>query len=92
MKREGWGGVGIAFMLAGCATTAPEPKIVTKEVLVPVARSCVPSSLPGPLSYADTRSALRAAQPEERYHLMVSEWARRDTRLALVEGVLAACR
>jgi len=82
----------LLLFLSGCATT-PEPKIVTKIVEVPVARACVPDNLPPRPAYADTREALKAAgAADQRYHLMNSEWMRRDARLNLLEGVVDACR
>ena len=95
MSREGWGGVYAAcLMLGGCATTAPpEPVIVVKEVLVPVAIDCVPKTLGPPPKYADTKEALRAAAgPEDRYQLVAAGREQRIARLGEVEPVITACR
>lgn len=76
-----------------CATTAPEPRIEIRTVEIPVAIACVPRTVEGRQTYADTREALLAAGgADQRYHLMAGEWPRRDARLQLLEGVLAACR
>lgn len=84
----------IAPMLAACpSATVSTPKIVTQIVEVPVAVKCVPPSVGPAQTYADTRDALQAAVgADQRYHLMSSEWPRRDARLALLEGVLGRCR
>lgn len=83
---------GLLF-LASCATKSAEPVYITKTVQVPVAVSCVPPGLPPAPSYSDTAAALKAAAgPDQRYHLLSSEWPRRDARLAVLEGVVNACR
>jgi hypothetical protein len=83
-----------ALALATCATVDGNvAKIVVQEVKVPVAVSCVPAEFPKRPSYADTKAALKAAPAvDERYHLMSSEWARRDARLAAVEDQVDICR
>lgn len=83
----------LALLLAGCATAGPppEPKIVTREVKVEVARPC-PATLPAAPTYTDTKAALAAAGgPEDRYRLMAGNWFKRDARLALIEAVVATC-
>lgn len=94
MKREAWGGLGAAFLLAGCATTAPpEPVIVTKEVKVPVAVQCVPKGTPEPPAYVDTDAALKsAAGPEDRFQLLAAGRIQRNQRLAVTEPIIRACR
>jgi hypothetical protein len=80
----------VALALSACAT-APEPKIVTKEVKVPVPVSCVPKELPAAPTYAD--GALRpTTPPDERYRLTAQANAERRARLALTEPILALCR
>lgn len=48
------------LLLAGCATTDTEPRIVTKIVEVPVAVRCA-LTIPDEPSYADSKAALDAA-------------------------------
>ena len=80
----------IGLAMSGCATTgAPEPKVVVKEVQVPVLRSCVPKDLPEPGAYADDVPGKDAA---ERFQKAAGANQQRKARLALIEPVLAACR
>ncbi len=83
-----------ALALAGCATTTPpEPVIITKEVLVPVAMDCVPKTLGPPPKYADSKEALLAAPgPEDRYQLLAAGREQRIARLGEVEPVITNCR
>lgn len=77
--------------LAACAHV--EPRIVTRDVLVPVATSCVPEGLGPEPSYPDTADALKAARDAaERYLLMAQGRELRIARAAEVEPVIAACR
>lgn len=60
MKREAWGGLGVALILfAGCATSGPRP-IEYREVQVAVPVKCVPKLGPEP-DYPDTDAKLAAA-------------------------------
>lgn len=80
----------ILLAASGCATTgAPEPKVVVKEVQVPVLRSCVPKDLPEPGAYADDVPGKDAA---ERFQKAAGANQQRKARLAVLEPVLAACR
>jgi len=82
-----------AILLAGCASTPPEPVIVTKEVKVPVAVACVPTKTPEPPAYVDTDAALKsAAGPEDRFQLLAAGRIQRNQRLAVLEPVLRSCR
>lgn len=82
--------------LAGCGgipKKLPEPIVITKEVKVPVAVSCVPPKLGGPPAYVDTKEALRkAAGPEDRYQLVIAGREQRIARLGEVEPVITGCR
>lgn len=79
--------------LAGCASTPPEPKIVTRDVMMPVAQPCPAEPVPAPPAYPDTAEALRAAPgPDNRYRLLAAGWLVRDARLRMLEAVVAACR
>lgn len=79
--------------LSACATTDPEPRIVTHTVEVPIARACVPTSLAGAPTYPDEDDAIRsAAGPAERYRLLAAGRILRNQRLAELEPVLLACR
>lgn len=93
MRREAWGGLGAAFLLAGCASTPPEPVIVTKEVKVAVPVSCVPAKTPEPPAYVDTDAALKsAAGPEDRFQLLAAGRIQRIQRQAVTEPIIRACR
>lgn len=82
-------------LLAGCATTpspSPEPIIITQEVRVPVAGTCVPADLPAEPTYPDTRAKLLGAKDAaERYQLMGAGWPLRDQRLKELEIAVAGC-
>lgn len=80
----------LALVLAGCATVVPEPKVVTKEVLVPVSRACVPSSLPPAPAYAD--DGMVTNDPVERTLRRGGANQQRKARLAILEPIIAACR
>jgi len=77
--------------LAGCATTAPAPRIVTKTVQVAVPVSCKPALGPEPI-YPDTDAALRAASDVyERVKLLVAGRLERIAHEALLNAAVAAC-
>ena len=99
MRRLGVAGLALALGLAvaGCghraAARAPEPVVTIKEVLVPVARACVPGDLPAAPAYPDTDAALRAAaEGPERYALVAAGRLLREARLAVLEPLVDACR
>lgn len=84
------------FMLAGCETAqapAPEPKVITQSVNVPVAVSCVVDTVPAAPSYVDTDAALTAPGVDgpRRYQLVTAGRAQRNERLALLEAIVADC-
>lgn len=82
--------------LSACASTGsrpPEPLVITKEIKVPVAVSCVPAKLGPPPAYVDSDQALRsAAGAEDRYQLLYAGRKQRVARADEVESVIAGCR
>ena len=83
----------VALAATGCATTPPEPVIVTKEVRVPVAVACVPAKTPEPPAYVDTDAALKsAAGPEDRFQILAAGRIQRMQRQAITEPIIRACR
>lgn len=83
-----------ALALTGCGTPGRlEPKIVTRDVLKPVAAACVPSSLRGEPTYPDTDEALKSAGgAADRYGLLAAGRSLRKQRLAELEPVIRSCR
>ena len=79
----------LALLLVGCAPHVPEPKIVTREVRVPIPVTCVPEELPPPPDYA---RAAPDAPLDELARAAAIGLAQRDARLALLEPVVEACR
>lgn len=88
--------VAAGVLLAGCAGAPkrpPEPIIITKEVKVPVAVSCVPDKLGAEPAYVDSDDALRAAaSAEDRFQLLYAGRKQRVARAAEVEPVIKTCR
>lgn len=87
----------LGIVLVACGTTGqppkPQPVIKTVEVLVPVAKSCVPKNLAAPPVYVDSDEALKAAKgPAERYLLMAAGRLQRIARLGEVEPTIEICR
>ena len=84
--------VAAALALTACATTrAPEPRIVTQEVRIPVPTPCTPT-VARP-DFPDTHAALAAAPDVDRaIRLLGAGRALRDAYIAALEGALAACR
>lgn len=82
-----------SLALAGCATTS-EPRVVTREVKVPVPVSCVPESARiEPPAFPDTDAALKAAGgAADRYGLMAAGRKLRDQWIAEAVPVLRSCR
>ena len=84
--------VGLAVLLASCAGgPPPEPKIVVKEVRIPVPVPCAAD--PGPVTvYPDSPEALKAA-PDlfARVQLLLAGRALRDADLAAGRAALRAC-
>ena len=81
--------VGLALVLAGCETVPKEPRVVTRDVLVPVVRSCVPKDIPEPGAYADDVPGKDAA---ERFQKAAGANQQRKARLAILEPILKVCR
>lgn len=83
-----------AFVTLGasmCAT--PTPRVVTQEVQVPVAVSCVPANLRAAPDYPDTDDALKAAPGAADRMLMLGAGRQlRSQRLAELEPVVHGCR
>ena len=77
--------------LAACQT-AGAPKVVVKEVSIPVVRPCIPAEVPpAPAAYADDGVEM-AADPVERMQRRAAANLQRKARLAILEPVVAACR
>lgn len=96
MKRQPFITALAISVVAGCASlaacaTAPEPRIVTKEVRVPVPVAC--ASKPGPdPAFSDTNEALRAAGDLfEQVRLLLAGRAQRDARLTELKASVAGC-
>jgi len=84
--------VATSILLTACAH-APEPRIVTKEVLIPVRQACVPDDVPGaPSSYPDDNLPSAPELAAERYRLTAAANERRRARLSVLEPVVASCR
>lgn len=84
--------IGASLLLGGCATTQPEPVVITTKVYVPVTGACVPATMPAAPDYPDTRDALKAAKSaDERYWLLSAGWPLRVARLNELEIVVAGC-
>lgn len=86
-----WAVAFAALSLTACATTS-EPRVVTKEVKVPVAVNCT-SNIPPPSSYPDTDAALRgAANIGERVKLIMAGRNVRDAEILELRASVAGCR
>ena len=85
--------LGLVAACGGAGTARPEPIIVTKEVKVPVAMPCIPSTYDAKRpDYADTDEALKAAaDAAERYQLLWGGRAQRQAREVENETVIAGC-
>lgn len=80
----------IGFALTACASQ--EPRIITKEVKVPVPVACAVSPGPDP-AFSDTPEALRAAADIfEQAKLLLAGRAQRDGRIAELKAAVAGCR
>jgi hypothetical protein len=77
--------------VGGCAhhPASTIPTVVDRPVPV----SCVPKDTPAAPTYPDTPSALLAAPgADERYHLLSEAYGPKNSRLGLLEGLVANCR
>lgn len=89
--RQAAASAALGLALAACAT-APEPRIVTKEVLTPVAVNCT-SNIPGASGYPDTDAALKgAANIAERVRLLMAGRAVRSAEIVELRASVAGCR
>lgn len=81
------------LLTAGSCATTSDPIIVTRDVLIEVARSCIPAKEdPGdPPVYKDAYLK-SAADPAERYQMIASANLQRRGRLEPLERILKACR
>lgn len=84
----------LALALSACAAgPQPEQKVVTKEVYLPVARSCVPPATPeSPNFPAMVSAAVKLPTAEERLQALGSLIPLFMARWRTVEPVLALCR
>lgn len=79
------------ILLAGCATTDPEPRIVTKIVEVPVAVRCA-VTIPEEPAYSDTKAALDAAPGIfEKVRLLLIGREQREAYKNEVRAALIGC-
>lgn len=88
----------VAFLLpllalGACAHVQPEPRLVTQRVLVPVTKSCVPTTLTPAPAYPDTDEALRSAPDgASRYQLEHAGRKLRIARLRELEPIVEGCK
>lgn len=83
----------LPLALGACSSVQPEPQVITQDVYIPVAVSCVPPETPGEPEYSDTDEALLAADgPVERYRLLTIGREERRRRLRQVEPLIELCR
>ena len=81
-----------ALSLAGCATTTPDPRIVTQIVNVPVPIACVPNPPVAKPDFADTDAKLKAAvNPFENAKARVIGRLQRIGYEGEIEAALKAC-
>lgn len=77
--------------LAACQT--PEPKVITKEVLVPVAKSCVPPKFRDPPVTPDTDEAIRATpEPGDLLQLLAAGRVLYRQWIEEAKPVISGCR
>lgn len=78
--------------LTACAK-APEPRIVTKEVMVPIAKSCIPAGFRDPPATPDTDAAIKAAPgPGELLQLLAAGRVLYRQWIAEATPVIRSCR
>jgi hypothetical protein len=83
--------IAAALLLASCAHTATEPVIVTQTLKVPVPTPCVPATLGPAPTYPDTDDALRAADSERFWQLVLAGRDVRIARLSELETTVTGC-
>jgi hypothetical protein len=85
-----WAAAFAGLALTACATTS-EPRVVTKEVRVPVPVKCATVAPPDP-SYSDSPSALKAAADVfEQAKLLLAGRKQRDARIVELKAAVAGC-
>lgn len=83
----------VTLALTACASGPPaEPKIVTRDVLIPVIADCVPKSLEPPPTYPVTIADILAAPGPDAYQRLAALFLLYRARLAEVEPIIANCR
>lgn len=88
-----WTGLFLVPGLFACTTPTPEPRVVTRDVLVPVAKACVPQNLAPEPDWRVTGDTIRRAPTsEDRTTQLAIGFKERDDRLRAVEPVIAGCR
>ncbi len=81
----------LALFLTCAACATPEPRIITKEVRIPVPVACAVPAGPDP-AYVDTPEALRAAADLfQQVKLLLAGRAQRDARLAEMKAAAKGC-
>jgi hypothetical protein len=85
--------MGTAALLAGCATTDPEPVVRTVEVKVPVPVSCLPADFnTNPTFQVQRGDVVGASGPDERLRLTAAGMLERDAWINEARPVLQGCR
>lgn len=87
MKREAWGGLGLALILAACAT--PKERVVYKTVAVPVHQPCAPQLSPKP-DYP-TLTGPVATEVFEQMRTLLVERDMRTARELELEAAVSGC-
>lgn len=83
--------VPVALLLLAACATAPEPKIVTKLVEVPIAIKCA-APLSAEPQYADAPGSLKAA-PDifAKVQLILAGRAQRNARITELTAAISGC-
>jgi hypothetical protein len=80
------------LVLAGCDTTG-EAVVKTVSVDMPTPVSCVPADTPnGPAPSLTAAELLAARDAAARYQLLAEFWTSASPDLAMLAGVVEACR
>ena len=79
-------------VLAGCGTTG-EPVVKTLSVDLPTPVACVPADTPSrPAPSLSAAQLLAAPDAAARYQLLAEFWTSASPDLAMLAGVVEACR
>ena len=79
-------------VLAGCGTTG-EPVVKTVSVDAPTPVSCVPADTPrGSAPSLSAAQLLAASDAAARYQLLAEFWTSASPDLAMLAGIVEACR